>query len=101
MSTHTPGPWVEFNAIDSDGNSLPCVIATAGNICIVEQWATGGCEESQANARLIAAAPDMLAALEMAVGRWDKYGPPECMYGAGDGRMIGQMKAAIAKAKGE
>jgi hypothetical protein len=50
---------------------------------------------------LIAAAPDMLAALEMAVGRWDKYGPPECMYGAGDGRMIGQMKAAIAKAKGE
>ena len=47
--------------------------------------------ESEDNARLIAAAPDMLAALEGAL----KYVP------YGDSPVVNSMRAAIAKAKGD
>jgi hypothetical protein len=68
---HTPGPWrVEqdttqiWGACDPSDNSTrgmgypiaECRTTRAGN------WATGpDCDEAEANARLIAAAPDLLA----------------------------------------
>jgi hypothetical protein len=57
-------------------------------------------DEAEANARLIAAAPDMLAALvtalEMLVDSWG-----EEQIAAGDDQVANVLKAAIAQAKGE
>jgi hypothetical protein len=57
-------------------------------------------EEAEAHARLIAAAPDMLAALvtalEMLVDSWGDE-----QIAAGDDQVANVLKAAIAKAKGE
>lgn len=57
---HTPGPWkteprFPFVRIVADG--APCVAETGG-------WNDREREEMHANARLIAAAPDLLAAVE-------------------------------------
>lgn len=55
MSKHTPGPWeVSTNGTDWD------VCAPDGGDMLVD---LRGCENAEANARLIAAAPDLLAAL--------------------------------------
>ncbi len=63
MSTHTPGPW----GVERDGFSIYMsnqVVATA----IAPDGAS--IHEQRANASLIAAAPDLLAALEqIAVAR--------------------------------
>jgi hypothetical protein len=57
-------------------------------------------DEAEAHARLIAAAPDMLAALvtalEMLVDSWGDE-----QIAAGDDQVANVLKAAIAKAKGE
>lgn len=53
---HTPGPW----RIESDGSSM----AMGGQVCIVSPAPDNASrDEEQANARLIAAAPQMFAAL--------------------------------------
>lgn len=61
-SAHTPGPWVVENygdgdarVIHSDGATRICFMATAGS--------NGDPARISADARLIAAAPEMLAAL--------------------------------------
>jgi hypothetical protein len=53
---HTPGPWEVGEYI---GTGQPIVTAEARDICAVEDYYKDGA----ANARLIAAAPDMLEAL--------------------------------------
>lgn len=67
MSAHTPGPWSSFIAgrtisisIGNDANGrVPCVIGWTGfDSCGLPL------KEQAANARLIAAAPDLLEALE-------------------------------------
>lgn len=88
-ATHTPGPW----AIQK-GSAHPWVVECAttipgilGAVCKVDY---------QPNAALIAAAPDMLAALRMVVVDMvdDGWCPP-----ADDARMVA-IQAAIAKATG-
>ena len=59
MSKHTPGPW----AVDSTG--LVCGARGWGPVASVYP------KFRDANARLIAAAPDMLEALEMCVDEYD------------------------------
>jgi hypothetical protein len=90
---HTPGPW-EF-------------VKYAGNVTMIERHERTGygyqqtniarvlpvSEALDANARLIAAAPDMLEALEGARAAL-------IAYGAGDGATFKGVCAAIAKAKG-
>jgi hypothetical protein len=89
MANHTPGPWLARELIsghwqvvqDDSAQQIAGVYATAGD---------------SSNARLIAAAPDLLAALEgiLEGGALDTTAP-EC-----DGyRAI--VRAAIRKAKGE
>ena len=59
MSEFTPGPWTveyELNVIGSDGLSVLGAQSNAPN--------TNMHERNKANARLIAAAPDMLDALQ-------------------------------------
>ena len=97
MSKHTPGPWL----IEAQ-NSHTGAIATVHNTTDVwveiwsENWiVTGmGPEEQSANARLIAAAPDLLEALKEIIAAAD-----------GDGwnqldASFATARAAIAKAEG-
>lgn len=68
---HTPGPWKAipeplFNGMHVAGRG-PCI--RAGHLCIakVDRISASGrkrCEEGEANARLIAAAPELLAFTE-------------------------------------
>ncbi len=93
MNKHTPGPWVavartnshvEIEAPDHAGYSAYSA----------KKIATLSANNFEANARLIAAAPDLLEALEKlaCLGNGDQYGNSE-------GNMIA--RAAIAKATGE
>lgn len=85
---HTPGPWVIDPCWDilgntDDGNGMVCQITTDA----VPR------AEAEANARLIAAAPDMLAALRFLADQAERTpGPPI----AG----VYEAHAAIAKAEG-
>lgn len=95
MSKHTPGPWtVDGNVIRGDEKSNGSVSVA----CILDvaypygRWAG---ESAQANARLIAAAPDLLEAAELC----RKY-----MYEHASNTQdnaFDKLCAAIAKATGE
>lgn len=95
--THTPGPW---EANDTDGEHHAIVSPTDESpdhftvICIGPNAAT-----ENANARLISAAPDLLAALEDCVGILDHLLRLSPVHGYR--RDIAAARAAIAKAKGE
>ena len=84
MSNHTPGPWAYENYggtvhvfLDNEGGT-PSICKLVGN-------------DKDANARLIAAAPDLLEALE-------RVKATGVFLGAIPQEMV---DAAIAKAKGE
>jgi hypothetical protein len=94
MSKHTSGPWFEiggkqvmaqFNKITGRGTKNETVA-----YCDYA-WMT--VEEREANARLIAAAPELLAALENIVA-WMEQHHPEAA------KNIPQARAAIAKVRG-
>lgn len=90
MSKHTPGPWA------TDGGDT---VVAMGNQIVVTAPAPDGAsrEEMKANARLIAAAPDLLAALKaIFVLRPAGVGANE--YALTVERIAND---AIAKAKGE
>ncbi|HEY6766620.1 MAG TPA: hypothetical protein VI386_17815 [Candidatus Sulfotelmatobacter sp.] len=90
-ATHTPGPW-QYSEVKGDH-----VVHGPDGDCIT--WCNGVRVDNEANARLISAAPDMLAAL-MEVGHtleWlvihdnrQEYLP-----------MFDRLKASVKKAKGE
>ena len=86
QATHTPGPW----RIVTDGISH-WVEIHPNKIALVHA--------KTADLDLIAAAPDLLAALEtaleMLIDSWD-----EEQIAAGDDQVANVIKAAIAKAKG-
>jgi hypothetical protein len=99
MSKHTPGPW-EANSADNiyaavNGRKemiakccdLPCI---GGHDDVAAQRAR---DMEIANARLIAAAPELLAALENIVA-WMEQHHPEAA------KNIPQARAAIAKVRG-
>ena len=93
MSKHTPGPWIVYEFVDGYDIRAPeaeCYVATASDPEAV--WGAIGREE---DACLIAAAPDLLEALEKLVSLIDA--------GEGTWTLEEQQKAraAIAKAKGE
>lgn len=75
--THTPGPWAhtDYGSIKDANNATVAEVLPGGRT---------------ADARLIAAAPDLLAALEEVVSLSDR-----------DHAAWDRARAAIAKAKGE
>lgn len=104
MTAHTPGPWVIDRAIAlDDGEELlyvqtPELRGTPGHDYRMEYGAMHICRvyhDSEANARLIAAAPDLLAACKAIHGYLKPLrficGTPE--YAA--------VEQAIAKAEGK
>lgn len=85
--THTPGPWVELHDFDGDYG-----IFGGPNLVAVTNHDT---DEDHANARLIAAAPEMLEALEELLGR------VQGLLGGEPAELWCKADAAIRKAKGE
>lgn len=82
MANHTPGPWSIFipEAVESE---RPGIVSKDGDIVIwgdVEDDAGvygNGRDEEMANARLIAAAPDLLDALEKFLEPYDGFSDVE------------------------
>lgn len=98
MSSHTPGPW---NAVKSqpriywiDAHEQPCAY---GHIATVFEGGKDP-DENAANARLIAAAPDLLAALEALVDDTE-HRDHDC--GDEEWCPVHKARAAIAKARGK
>jgi hypothetical protein len=93
VSAHTPGPWSVVFVIDGafqiarDVEGDEIVIASRNEIPRLH-------DEFAANARLIAAAPDLLAALRDVLDGLDTY------WAANNHETVAAAEAAIAKAEG-
>lgn len=94
---HTPGPWSKIRCIDHTAAS----IRTESGITVATAFGHD-LERTKANSCLIAAAPDLLAALEAIIGNSpeDKYGY-FAAHNAMDDKKRNSARAAIAKARGE
>lgn len=108
---HTPGPWL----LTEDKQAVYALMSNPdersirrGHPAEINRFYAGlHCDracpiaELHANARLIAAAPDLLAACEYLVA-WHTPGDlPEGMRGSHFAKRMERARAAIAKAKGE
>ena len=93
QTTHTPGPW----SLRMTGwQTNPAAIYSPrrpGAVACIPARTSVPLDEQSANARLIAAAPDLLAALESAIEALieTRYYPSE----------IKRLRNAITKAKGQ
>ena len=114
MTTHTPGPWEFWNELcigtedEWAGGTLNVQNVTDKDLIAIVSlgWVeprAGGTH--LANAHLIAAAPDLLAACEKVVAAYDMAAGAKCdeiswadFYNSGG---VNPIRAAIAKAKGE
>lgn len=98
MSKHTPGPWtVSYQTPFLVVDSAHVVIASASGVSSGGASDVSGFEQAKANARLIAAAPELLAALKRAAS-WIKS------EAEGNDEMplvFVVAEAAIAKAEGK
>jgi hypothetical protein len=94
MSTqHTPAPWTTDG--DAYSGNLD-IIALTGRIAMLDCEFSAETEDVlTANARLIAAAPDLLAALQRALAAIEYYHARE-----GSPETLADARAAIAKATG-
>ena len=96
MSKHTPGPWTPNHYAFMAGGKLRWwqVLAQGGEVQVSDM---GDCglppDEAEANANLIAAAPDLLEAAKHAATEWRLHGQltDSCRV----------LEAAIAKARGK
>ena len=108
---HTPGPWKACKGHDGEPDRW-CVVADgekAYYIAVIENGQPGDCCDTEgATARLIAAAPDMLVALQAAQSAMDHMG--EVLNGMDavddeeDGKhfpAFAKVRAALAKAIGQ
>lgn len=86
-SQHTPGPWKANKWAPGWSVSAPLHGLT---VCMLPER-----DNSDANARLIAAAPDLLAALHIALESMDAIHVPQ----EWDTRSV--IRAAIARARGQ
>ena len=98
---HTPGPWVVIaDESAAQVKGFPC-IESDGYTVVGLEGMYGDIETDFANARLIAAAPDMLEALQAAQSMHQRY----CdRVGAADGwarDLKAIIDAAITKATGD
>jgi len=95
--THTPGPWT---ATGHDGKQCVIIECTWGSVAKV--LPVGAQDQETANAQLIAAAPELLAALKFCltwVETFDRQTGPKSSEGPLF-TSINQARAAITKAEG-
>ena len=98
MSTqHTPGPWkVKDTSRPSEHTSRLSIVLASGSAIIAYPANGWPPNEMAANARLIAAAPELLEALQNAGALW-AYSSTDAPQQA----WLAQARAAIAKATEE
>lgn len=107
MSAHTPGPWIAKGSTVYSSDDLHPLPIESG-------WIEGAWKnepEAEANARLMAAAPDFASTAPTAadlLGRYAEYirtvSPADLdlhPYIPEIERVVGELRAAIAKATGE
>jgi len=95
-ATHTPGPWTLFD-LDEENPGCRWSIVKGGPLAYLH---TEPCDQGQANARLIAAAPELLAALEGAERVLScKTVHVDEITGEALSPLMIEIRAAIAKAK--
>ena len=87
---HTKGPWHE--------GSHRAIESQSGTIC--EVYSHMGIEEADANQKLIAAAPDLLDALHLALPFVEDHAGDPCYKAGAVDKAVKTIKAAIAKATG-
>lgn len=97
---HTSGPW---SARDIGGGQMVVEDDDTGEIvCRIEPWSP---EIDLADARLIAAAPELLEAAQAALSRLELDALPRRGTAANSYRdqqaLLSKLRAAIAKAKGD
>lgn len=115
MNAHTPGPWqvcndhMVFSALGADSgdgakaesNDGWCICICQGDEVPMTSWGGTnvplGWGPTRANARLIAAAPELLAALKDVVG-W--VPGSSAFFTDGSSAAVERARAAIAKAEG-
>ena len=95
MSKHTPGPWRTGKGAGSRYTVYDKFSQRVGDFFEGVMATQRSDEECAANARLGAAAPDLLATLVDAHDIIDAIGQPETA------EVAARMRAVIAKAKGE
>lgn len=98
MSKHTPGPWWANEKRHDDYPTKISIETDSYNICLVD----GGLDQ-QANANLIAAAPDLLEALENLFIDYKQLADSgdAGFWKLEDQDVAKKAMAAIARAKGE
>ena len=99
IEQHTKGPWEFFCGNDQSdwANYFPVINSGGVSVIGTEGFYSGDRDVDIANAKLVAAAPELLAALEKAVSKYEKL-PHSLGY---EFTHIPEMRAAIAKAKGK
>ena len=109
-TTHTPGPWTVSQVVHNSQLKPSDRRGYSGSIAYVwtdRPYPTGKCVASvreellgevEANARLIAAAPELLACLDVVKGWLITMKEADLIVGD---IMLDKVKTAIAKAKGE
>lgn len=60
---YTPGPWAWTGSFFKGSD---------GKVIVTRSWNDTEAEEAEANAKLIAAAPELIEALEKLVAEWEK-----------------------------
>jgi hypothetical protein len=106
MSKHTPGPWEMSGPIGLGHlqGREPWFWVSADRTLHLQVMACPDgfvIGENEANARLIAAAPDLLEALKMGYADTMDYIQRNHLSGAENNRWLVLARAAIAKAEGE
>lgn len=95
-TTHTPGPWKIVTATVGVNETIfhdpPQVVCERGSFIA---------DTDRRNARLIAAAPDLLEALEIIVDVLEHPLPPHHVGYVAKSALIRRARAAIAKATGQ
>jgi hypothetical protein len=98
MHAFTPGPWAydrDFFQVFVKGDADPAVIAT-----IDSDVALAGLEQAHADGRLIAAAPELLAALKGMVEEFEKFSRYGSTLAREANAACHAARTAVAKAEG-
>ena len=95
MSKHTPGPWLKH-----DG-SITALYEGYGVGPVCHYNVSGVVETDTANANLIAAAPELLEALEILWGKYHHLANQVESAPKGEKELVRLINDTIAKARGE
>lgn len=99
MTKHTAGPWTVgdghiWHADEATGMGFRFAPIEFNGGCLAWVASDEGDHEAEPNARLIAAAPELLEACERCIAALQANGAPNC-------EAAKEARAAIAKARGE